>query len=587
MNLPGRPGSRTAVVLGGAAAFAAGVFVLEAIRPALLLDPEPGWLVPRFLLWIALISVTAAAGVVSSALFFLWSRSRFCPDAPEPLPFRSAAIVLLSVAALTAGALFRFVGLDALPVPLWIDDVSMIEPALALEGKWQDFRNAIRPAPYGVAEPYGSVGVLYLELYRISLELAGTTVFGVRLPAALAGAASVGTATLLGRALLPKGGGALAGLALAGMRWSLILSRWGWVAVVVAPILDVAALLILAARRRRRLALAAAAGFVAGISTHVYLAGWVGSAALLLVAAWPGDAGEGRPARPRPLLAVTFAAAFAVAAAPLFLLREGRTSPYFARAGDQNVALEVRRSKSPLPLAGAAADALASPWLLADPTARHDIPGRSRLGWIGGSLAAVAFAFSLLRPRRELSAYLLAHAAAAFAASVAGGRATAPNGFRFAYLADAAAVAVAAGALLLLAMAPHPRRRAAALALTGAIAVSSAAGARDALARWSGSRTTFDGFWGHDTLIGRAAARWDLYGTVDVDRTLGKNALTIAGVHRHRLDPDRPVAGSGERAVRVFRIVAPDVAGRQGERLVERVTDEWGREWARVFGRRE
>jgi hypothetical protein len=125
-----------------------------------------------------------------------------------------------------------------------------------------------------------------------------------------------------------------------------------------------------------------------------------------------------------------------------------------------------------------------------------------------------------------------------------------------------------------------------ALALTGAIAVSSVAGARDALVHWAESKTTFDDFWGEDTLLARAAARWDAYGTVDLDPDLGENPLTIAGVRRYRLDPDRqPVAGSGERAAREFRIVAPDVAGRPDERLVERVADAWGREWGWVYGR--
>jgi hypothetical protein len=279
--------------------------------------------------------------------------------------------------------------------------------------------------------------------------------------------------------------------------------------------------------------------------------------------------------------------AFAVAALPIFLLGEGRTSPYFARASDQNVVLEVERAKSPLPLFAAAADALAAPWFLSDPTPRHDVPGRSRLGWIGGSLAAAALAFAVLRPRRDLSAYLLANAAAAFAASVMGGRATAPNGYRFGYLANVSAVAIAAGALLVIATAPEPRRRVAALLVTGAIAVASAAGTRDALVRWAESRTTFDDFWGEDTLLARAASRWDAYGSVGLDPQLGENPLTIAGARRYRLDPDRRqgAAASGA-AEREFRIVAPGAPARDRERLVERVGDPWGRDWAWVYGRR-
>lgn len=588
MIRPGRPGTRSALFIGGGVAFVTAVRLVEAIRPALLLDPDPAWVVARFLLWVGLLSVPAAAGGLAGGLFFLWSRSRFSPDPPERLPFRRATLVLVALCAFAAGAFFRFARLDTVPVPLWVDDVSLIAPTLALEGSWHDFANAIRPAPYGVAEPFGSVGVLYLELYRACLKLAGATVFGVRLPSALAGTISVATAMLLGKTLLPRGGGALAGLALAGLRWNLILSRWGWNAIVLAPILDVAALVLLAARRRRSLALAGAAGLVAGLSTHVYLASWVGSAALLLLAAWPPPRDEGT--RWRPALALAFGVAFALAAAPIFLLEKGRASPYFARASDHNVALEVRRTRSALPLLEVAADALEAPWFLPDPTPRHDLPGRSRLGWIAGALLAVAFAHVLLAPRREFSAFLLAHAAAAFAATVAGGRATAPNGYRFAYLSNVAAVAVAGGALVTLAMVRAPRRHSAAIALTGLVAIASVAGARDALVRWAGSRTTFDDFWGQDTLLARAAARWDRYGAVDLDLSLGQNPLTIEGARKYRLDPGcEPGDGSREpkgRRHREFRIAAPGSPARSGERLVERVGDAWGRKWGWIYGRR-
>jgi hypothetical protein len=199
----------------------------------------------------------------------------------------------------------------------------------------------------------------------------------------------------------------------------------------------------------------------------------------------------------------------------------------------------------------------------------------------------VALAFAVLRPRRDLSAYLLANAAAAFAASVVGGRATAPNGYRFGYLSNVSAVAIAAGALVVLAAAPASRRRAAALVLTGAIAVASVAGTREALVLWAGSRTTFDDFWGEDTLLARAAVRWETYGPVDLDPELGENPLTIAGARRYRLDPDRETGnGKRERSGRRFRIAAPDSPRGEDERLVERVTDDWGREWAWIYGRR-
>ena len=574
-----------AILVGGAFAFVTGERLVEAIRPALLLDPDPRWLVPRLVLWIGLLSATAAAGALGAALFQVWTRSRFSPGEPAPLPFRAATLALIAAGALAAGAIFRFAWLDTLPCPLWVDDVSLIEPTLALEGSWRDFADSIRPVPYLTRGSYGSVGVLYLEFFRMCLAVAGTTVFGVRLPSAIAGTLSVATAILLGRALLPRGGGALAGLALAGLRWSLILSRWGWVAILLAPILDVAALFLIEGRRRRSLALAACAGFVAGLGAHVYLAAWIGGAALVLFALWPF--GEERGTR-RIAMGASFLLAFALAAAPLFLLARGRASPYFARASDHNVTLEIWWLKSALPPFGAAADALAAPWLLPDPTARHDIPGRRRLGWTVGVLLLVAFAHAMLRPRSMFSGYLLAHALAAFAATVVGGRAGLPNGFRFGYLTSASAVACAGGALAVLAMFPAGKRRPAAIVITGLVAIGSVAGARDLL-KWADSRATFDGFWGQDTLIARAAARWDAYGAVELDPALGKNPLTIRGVRRYRLDPSPNAFDSSPAAkrgpLRKFHVIAPSEASRPGERLLERVTDAWGREWGRVYGR--
>lgn len=59
-NLP--RGGVGAIVFGGAVAFVVGERAVEAIRPVLLLHPDPGWLVARFLLWIFLASAVAGAG---------------------------------------------------------------------------------------------------------------------------------------------------------------------------------------------------------------------------------------------------------------------------------------------------------------------------------------------------------------------------------------------------------------------------------------------------------------------------------------------------------------------------------------------
>ncbi len=366
------------------------------------------------------------------------------------------------------------------------------------------------------------------------------------------------------------------------------MSRWGWNAIVLAPFADIATILLVQARRRRSLLLGSAAGLVAGLCAHLYLAAWIVAAALLAFAIWPDATRGNGPFRLR--LALVFVAGFALAASPLFLLREPGGSPYFARASDHNLLREVHYLRSPLPAFLAAADAIAAPWFKSDPFDHHDLPGRTRLGWILGIPVAVALSRALARPKEPFSAFLLCHGAAAFAAAVAGGHAGIPNGYRFAYLSNVTAVAAAGGILALLGVVPAARRRPAVLAALGLVAISGVLGARDALLRWPERPETFGGFFGHDTLLGRAAARWDRFGNVSVDPGVGHAQITFENVRRYRLDPDDPKVpprAAGGRSSREFRVALPGTHAHAGERLVERVGDAWGRDWGWVYGRRK
>ena len=586
MSATARARHGAAIAAGVGAALVAAVRIARAIRPALLADPEPSWAAARLLLGLALVASVAAFGALAAALVFAAGGER--PGAElAPLSFSSRSRAALAAAALLLGVAARLASVSRLPPALWVDDLSLLPAALALGGRPSDFAHVLYAAPLGVPRPFGTVGVAYLEVWHALLKVAGTTVFGVRLPSVLAGVASLGTATLVARAFLPPGGAALTALALAGLRWHLVLSRWGWVALAVAPVADLATLLLLRARRRGRLVAAAAAGLAAGLCAHVYLAAWIAGGALLVFAAWPVPGERGAAALRR---AAIFAAGFGAAALPLLLAPRRPGAPaYFARAADHNVRLEMRRARSAMPLAEAAADAALAPYL-PDPTPRHDLPGRSRLGWILGVPVAAIGIRALLVPRDELSGWLIAHGGAAFAAAVAAGEATLPNGFRYAYLTTVTAVAAAAGVLWLLGAVR--RRRAASLGAVGLLALSAALGARDALGVWTESRAAFDGFHGEDTLLGRAAARWDAYGALEVSPDVGfdprtHSPITIGVVRRYGLDPDR---GGGPAAAsprgRRFRLVVPSEAPRPGERRVERVRDGWGREYGVVFGRR-
>jgi hypothetical protein len=580
-----RPESRAAIIAGFAAAFVAGVGAYRISGPGLLGDSELSWLPYRLALALVLATAVAGCGAVAAALTIGGARLRILGGAPVALPFQADARVLLACGAVGAGVALRFAALARVPEWLWIDDLSLIGPSLALRGRLGDFAEILRPVPFGVAKVYGVIGVLYLEISRIVFHLFGTTVFGVRFLSAFAGCASLVTASLLGRRLLPRGGGALTALALAGLRWHLVLSRWAWTMIVLAPVADVATLLLLSARKRRSPAVSLVSGAAAGIGAHFYLSSWVVAAALFGLALWPGEpALEGRL---RIRLGAAFLAGWAVVVAPLMLFQGSRTPTYFARAGDHNVLREIRYTRSMLPVFAAAADGLTGPWLTPDPTPRQEIPGRSRLGWILGVPVLVALMSALMSPRSEKSGLFLLHGSAALAATVAGGLADTPNGARFGYLTTITAVAAAAGVLHLLNRVPAVRQRTAAMAAVGLLAVSGAFGARDAILRWPERASTFQGFHGQDTLIGRAALRWECYGAIAIATGLGHSPITYDAIRRYRLDPDLFSRGAPRiREGRIFRISAPGSAPEPEERIVERISDPWGVDWAVVIGKK-
>lgn len=570
-------------VAAGCVAFVVFAGLVDLLHPAVLTNVSADWLPWLLLLWSLLLGATAGAYLLAAATLRRLAGAPLVLSPLPALPLGRVGLPLLLGAALATGALLRLWALEEVPFPLWTDDVSLLEAVRGLTGGPSDFADAIRPAPYGVAEPYGTVGVLYLELYRASVALWGSTVLGVRFPSALGGVASLLTAALLGRELLPRGGGTLAALALAGMRWHLVLSRWAWNAIVLVPLVDLSGWLLLRARRKGSTALALLSGALAGVGAHVYLASWAAAGGLLLLALWPGE--EERPLRDRAGRAAAFALGFALLAAPLFLLAKGRTYSYFARTG-YNLLVQLRRERSPRALLEVPAAALASPWFVPDPIARNDLPGRSRLGLLLGLPLAAGLVRAALAPRERASAFLLCHALAATAAAVAGGGALHPNGYRLAYLTTPLALGASTGVLALLAAVPAVGRRRAALFAVGLLGVSGALGARDALERWPLRRETFDAFSGRDTLFGRAAVRWSAVGPVEIADDLPHDPFLVGGILRHRVasraDRRRIALLGRVRPGARFRVEAAGAGPHPAWRVVERVTDGFGRVHARV-----
>lgn len=566
-RLPGAAGG--SAVFGCAVAFVATFNLVRSLRPALLLDPETSWAIPRLLLGLAVIAVAVSVGGISAAGFFRWTRSSLSVSPLPRVPFPFAALAALAAMSLLLGSFARLAKLDSIPEALWIDDVSEIVPALDLSGRWRDFADSVRPVPFGES-PGGTVGVLYLEFFRLILLLFGTNTFSLRLPAAIAGVASLVTTGLLARRVLPRGGATLAVVVLAGLSWHVTMSRLGWNALVIAPIVSLATLLLLRARDRPTPILALCAGTLIGIGAHVYLAAWVAAAGLLAIASWPSHRPLPVSGLHRFLLPAFFVLGFCLAVSPLFLFREGRTTPYFQRAPIQRVLFGARYWRSPLTVLEAASDGISAPWV----SAARDWPRDVQLRLVFRVLLAVAFLRALRRPRDELSMIILAQAGAALVATVLD--MSIPNGFRFGYLSDVTAIALAGGALWTLLLVRRPNRRVLTTAVVGLLAAVSLLGVRD----------FFRYFWvlpgrersSETTLVARAAARWDRYGTVEIDPRLVHFKSMVAAIRRYRLDPedsglpDDALRNTG--TAREFRIVRPGTVPRPGERAVEVVRGE-------------
>jgi hypothetical protein len=477
----------------------------------------------------------------------------------------------------------RLVLLASVPETLWIDDVTVIQPALALTGHWRDFTDTVRSLLFG--ETPGTSGVLYLEYLRLMLVLFGISASSLRLPATLAGIVSMITTGLLARRLLPRGGATLAIIVIAGLYWSVTMSRIGTIAMVITPLIDIATILLLYAKRQLRIGLSLCAGAVAGLGTHVYLSAWVAAAALILLSLLPSNSpATVSTVRRRLLVTAFFVLGFALTVSPLFIFRAGRSVPYFLRTRQANVINDMRYWRSPLPAFEAASDGITAPWLL---SSKRWWPENVQLGFVLRALLAIAFFRALVRPRDDLSMVIVAQSATALAATVVGGNRGVPNGFRFGYLSDVSAVAIAGGALWILLLARRSRRRVLATAVVGLLGVGSLLGVREFFLYFSGRP-------GHDptseaTLVARTALRWERYGAVEIDPHLLHFKVMVAAIRHYRLDPE----DTGQPAdalydvgtARGFRIVRPGTVPRPGERAVEVVRGE-GWTCAVVLGKR-
>ena len=259
---------------------------------------------------------------------------------------------------------------------------------------------------YGRADPHEMIGVAYLRVLRGCLHALGATLEALRLPSLVGGVASLATAGLLARALLPGGrvapwpswpsrvcGGTSSCRCPGGTRCSSSRS-WTWRRSACSP--RGAAARWAPARRRRRGARDRRRTSTSRPGSRARLCS---SSPLARRGGAPRRRDRGARGRVRRGLRARRVAALPLSRGtqPALLRPLGAAQPRCARSGT--------RSRW-LPAFAAAADALPAPWLIPDPEGRHDLEGASRLGWIVGIPVAVALARALRSPRQELSGLL-------------------------------------------------------------------------------------------------------------------------------------------------------------------------------------
>jgi hypothetical protein len=191
-----------------------------------------------------------------------------------------------------------------------------------------------------------------------------------------------------------------------------VTSRWGYITVAMTALVLGATFAALRALRTSSPAWGAAAGLLAGLSLHTYVAAWGPVALLALAGLW---AAVTLP-RMRPAVLVALAAgtlAF-LPFAPGYLAHRGnvggRTRDIGLWTPSRDVSLPVREGPAAVPVA-LLHNATFYASLFAgveDPTPRHGLPGGPALPWVVGAAGLLGAAASLRRAGSDPAHALLA-----------------------------------------------------------------------------------------------------------------------------------------------------------------------------------
>ncbi|HUS17183.1 MAG TPA: glycosyltransferase family 39 protein, partial [Chloroflexia bacterium] len=373
-----------------------------------------------WLLWIAALLLFGAAWVV-------WERSVGAPaegatgDSPgDSLP--RVVEWLLPAGLFGVAALLRFTDLESVPPGLWFDEAQngIVAQQLLAPGA---------PHPTFVGN-FTQMGTLPLYLLGLGLQVFGTTVWPLRLLAALSGSLIVPMIYLLAARLY----GWRVGLAAAGLlavsSWNLTFSRLGVISLFTVA-LDVGVYLCLAqGLRTGRLGYYAGGGVLLGLGLQTYYVARLVPFVLLALLVHQLLATRGRMLRNIQSGLLVFAVGSVIAFLPVGLLALQQPAAFGGRVNDVSVFNPEASGGDPQAFSHSLTKHLLMFNFAGDNNGRHNLPGAPMLDDLTAALFFTGLGACAWRVRRWQYFFPLAWFAAALAGGVLSLPAEAPQAHR-------------------------------------------------------------------------------------------------------------------------------------------------------------
>jgi 4-amino-4-deoxy-L-arabinose transferase-like glycosyltransferase len=302
----------------------------------------------------------------------------------------ATAVVLL-------GALLRLLWLDRFPPGLHYDEAAYGLQAIDL---LQHPRLVVFFPAFTGREP------LFIYVAAVTFRLLGTSVFTLRLVAALIGVAAVAAPAVVGRALFGPGIGLLAAGLLAASFWHVVISRMAYRADLVPLVAPLAIWLLWRAWQRPSIPRGSLAGAAWGSLAYTYVSVRLLPLALVLFAVLELGAGPLRDRR-RLTAALAFVAAALLVAAPLLVHFARHPEEFGTRFSQTSTIASESAGPAATSVLGGVLDTLRMYGVRGDALQKYNLPLRPALDAPQALLLAVGVVTLSWRIRESRSRLVL------------------------------------------------------------------------------------------------------------------------------------------------------------------------------------